>query len=131
MEAKFNEHIHHSNDITNKLFSQINLINDNLKKIICNNNEIKNLNYSNEDKKIIENISEHVKIKDKLLSNNQNNNNSSITAKPNKNKKRGPYKKHNKNDLENSPKFLEIKDSNGYYWKYSLSIFHSNTGTAY
>ena len=100
------------------------------KKIICNNNEIKNLNSSNEDKKIIENISEHVKIKDKLLSNNQNNNNSSITAKPNKNKKRGPYKKHNKNDLENSLKYLEIKDSNGYYWKYSLSIFHSHTGTA-
>ena len=111
MESKFNEHIHHSNDIANKLFSQINLINDNLQKIIWkNNNEIKKPKTSNENNEIVENISEYLNNNDKPLSINHNGNINSNSNKPNKNKKRGPYKNHNKNNLENSLKYLEIKD---------------------
>ena len=129
LEEKFSEHIEHSNDITNKLFSQISLINDNLKKIISNNTEIKNLKASEENNESTENLSEHVNNKEKKHNTNQKDNIYSNSPKSNK-KIRGPYKKHNKDDLENSLKYLEIKDSNGNYWKYSLSIFHRNTGTA-
>ena len=129
LEEKFSEHIEHSNDITNRLFSQISLINDNLKKIISNNTEIKNLKASEEINESTENLSEQVNNKEKKHNINQKDNIYSNSPKSNK-KKRGPYKKHNKDDLENSLKYLEIKDSNGNYWKYSLSIFHRNTGTA-
>ena len=37
-------------------------------------------------------------------------------------KKRGPYKKFTSSDIEYNIKYLEIKDEDNKYWKYSLTL---------